>query len=172
MQYAPVVKLLLLKVLPAVGGLVVLVLLMAYMSGALSGVSKETIAQTLDFALDGLPATVLQVPGEVNPLWVNLEIDRSKRSSLADLDELYVRGEQGQMVQIGALGDFVAERDGQPILEDKTIYRKNLRRVVYVFADVAGRPPADAILDIQFDQVAEGDCPLRPARERLPRNRV
>ncbi len=36
MKYAPIVKLLLLKVLPAIGGLVLLVLLMAYMAGALN----------------------------------------------------------------------------------------------------------------------------------------
>lgn len=124
---------------------------------ALSGVAKQDIAQTIDLALKGLPTTVLQVPGEVNPLWVNLEIDRAKRSALDDLRELYVRGQQGQMVQIGALGDFLAERDGQPILEDKTIYRKNLRRVVYVYADVAGRPPADAIIDIIVDQLPDGE---------------
>ncbi|MDY0166892.1 MAG: efflux RND transporter permease subunit [Thermoguttaceae bacterium] len=126
---------------------------------ALSGVAKHDVAQTINLALEGLPTTVLQVPGEVNPLWVNLEIDRAKRSALDDLRELYVRGQQGQMVQIGALGEFLAERDGQPILEGKTIYRKNLRRVVYVFADVAGRPPADAIIDIIVDQLPDGDCP-------------
>lgn len=137
---------------------------------ALSGVSKQRVAETLSLALEGLPTTVLQAPGEVNPLWVNLEIDRSKRSSRSDLEELYVRGEQGQMVQVGALGEFVAERDGEPVLEDKTIYRKNLQQVVYVFADVAGRPPADAILDILFDQLPDGDGPnLRETAEVEPR---
>ncbi len=129
---------------------------------ALSGVSKQRIAETLSLALEGLPTTVLQLPGEVNPLWVNLEVDRAKRSSRSDLEELYVRGQQGQMVQVGALGEFVDERDGEPVLEDKTIYRKNLQRVVYVFADVAGRPPADAILDILFDQLPDGDSPDGP----------
>ncbi len=133
---------------------------------ALSGVAKQDIASTISLALDGLPATVLQVPGEVEPLWVNLEIDRAKSSAQDDLRELYVRGQEGQMVQIGALGQFVTQRDGMPILEDKTIYHKNLERVVYVYADVAGRPPADAIIDILFDQAPDGQAVPAEAEPR------
>ena len=117
---------------------------------ALSGVSKENIAETLKTALQGLPATVLEVPGEVDPLSVELRVNRSQRSAEDDLRQLYVRGRQGEMVQIGALGEF---KHGWV---DKTIYHKNLRRVVFVYAEVAGRPPADAIVDIQFDRESPG----------------
>jgi len=113
---------------------------------ALSGVSTENIAKTLQLALAGLPATVVHEPSEVDPLWVQLRLPRPLRSAKDDLEELYVVGQQGQLVQVGALGQFV---DG---LEDKTIYHKNLRRVVYVFGEVAGRPPADAIVDMQVDR--------------------
>ena len=132
---------------------------------ALSGVSTENIAQTMRLALDGMPATVLQQQGEVNPLWVELRVNRAIRSAKDDLEELYVRGQQGQMVQIGALGKFTEH------LEGKTIYHKNLRRVVYVFGEVAGRPPADAIIDMQLDREPDGSEPepaatIRPAGER------
>ncbi len=75
------------------------------------------------------------------------------------------------MVQIDALGEFVTQKDGKPLLEDKTIYHKNLRRVVYVFGEVAGRPPADAIIDMQLDRETDGTNPepaaaIRPASER------
>ena len=119
---------------------------------ALSGVSKKDVTDVLKVALEGMPVTVLQVPGEVEPLWVDLRIARSERSAEDDLEELYLKGQQGQMVQLGALGEFVSEEDGEPLHEDKTIYHKNLRRVVYVYGEVAGRPPADAILDMQFDR--------------------
>jgi multidrug efflux pump subunit AcrB len=115
---------------------------------ALSGVSTETVARTLQLALDGLPATVLHVPHEVDPLHIELRLPRSHRSSLSDLEQLYVRGEEGQIVQLAALGRFVETE------EDKTIYHKNLRRVVYVYGEVAGRPPADAIIDMQLDRVS------------------
>jgi hypothetical protein len=35
---------------------------------------------------------------------------------------------------------------------EQTIYHKNLERVTYVFAETAGRPPADVILDIMADR--------------------
>jgi multidrug efflux pump subunit AcrB len=133
---------------------------------ALSGISKENVAKTLQIALDGMPATVLHPPGEVDPLWAELRVARANRSAIEDLEDLYVQGREGQMVQLGALGQFVDNNtDGSPVLEDKTIYHKNLQRVVYVFGEVAGRPPADAILDMQFDQQEDGSNPT-PAEPR------
>ena len=138
---------------------------------ALSGVSTENIAKTLQLALDGLPTTLIQQPSEIDPLWVELRMKRSLRSAKDDLEELYVVGQADQLVQIGALGRFVSERDGRPILEDKTIYHKNLRRVVFVYAEVAGRPPADAVIDMQLDRQDDGTNPqpasaARPVRSR------
>lgn len=118
---------------------------------ALSGVSKENIAHTLQLALSGLKATTLHQPHEVEPLWVELRLPRWARSSVAELEELYLLGAAGQMVQLGALGQFLEQIDGRSLLEDKTIYHKNLRRVVYVFGEVAGRSPADAVIDMQVD---------------------
>ncbi|MFH1918322.1 MAG: efflux RND transporter permease subunit, partial [Planctomycetota bacterium] len=48
---------------------------------ALSGVSKENVANTMNLALDGLVATVVQEPGEVNPLMVELRVNRAERSA-------------------------------------------------------------------------------------------
>ncbi len=132
---------------------------------ALSGVSKENIANTLQLALSGLTATVVEEPGEVDPLLVRLRLSRTERSAEDDLREIYVRGRQGQLVQLGALGEFSEQ------LEDKTIYHKNLRRVAYVFGEVAGRPPADAIMDMEFDRQTDGAetapaAKVRPAEER------
>jgi len=132
---------------------------------ALSGVSTKNISETLHLALDGLPTTVIEQPGEVNPLWVDLRLPRSIRSATDDLEELYLVGQQGQLVQLGALGQFIEDT------ESKTIYRKNLRRVVYVFGEVAGRPPADAIIDMQMDRHEDGSAPqpatgIRPAQTR------
>jgi len=133
---------------------------------ALSGVSKENIANTLQLALDGLTATVVQEPGEVNPLEVELRVNRAQRSAKDDLEELYVRGQQGQLVQVGALGEF-----GETV-EDKTIYHKNLRRLVYVFGEVAGRPPADAIVDMESDRRPDGTPTAPAATIRHPRERT
>ncbi|HYW78934.1 MAG TPA: efflux RND transporter permease subunit, partial [Thermoguttaceae bacterium] len=132
---------------------------------ALSGVSTENIAKTLQLALSGMSATVMHEPGEVDPLLVELRVPRGLRSATDDLEELYVRGREGQFVQLGAIGHFV-EREAE-----KTIYHKNLRRVVYVFGEVAGRPPADAIIDMQVDRQPDDTHPqpaatIRPADDR------
>jgi len=128
---------------------------------ALSGVSTEEIAKTLRLALSGLRATVAHPPGEVDPLWIVLRLPRSRRSARDDLEEIYVHGRKGQMVQLGALGRFVEQT------EDKTIYHKNLRRTAYAFGEVAGRPPADAIIDMQWDQRPDG-TPTTPAETSRP----
>ncbi len=128
---------------------------------ALSGVSTRMVAETLQLALQGWPATVLRQPGEIDPLWVQLRLPRALRSASEDLEDLYLVGQQGQLIQLGAIGEFVEDRECQ------TIYRKNLQRVVYVYGEVAGRPPADAILDIQFDQRPDGS-PVEPAAAIRP----
>lgn len=127
---------------------------------ALSGIATDDIARTVTLATGGLVAGHLQIPTEANPLPIKLRLPIERRSSAADLAALYVKGREGitmirekdgmraaprPIVQIGELGHF------EHVLEDKTIYHKNLERVAYVFAEVAGRTPADVIIDIQSD---------------------
>lgn len=59
---------------------------------------------------------------------------------------MYLVGNEGEVERLGTLGKFVEQREYQ------TIYHKNLHPVAYVFAEVGGRPPADAMIDIQFDR--------------------
>jgi multidrug efflux pump subunit AcrB len=131
---------------------------------ALSGVSTETITQTLAMALGGSKPTVVHKSDEVEPLWLELRLPRADRSAIDDLEELYIQGNEGQLVQLGGLGKFTLQT------EDKTIYHKNLRRVVYVYGEIAGRPPADVIVDIQVDQqsspLTERANDIRPVDQR------
>lgn len=133
---------------------------------ALSGISTEDIAETLQIALSGREITVLHDPWEVYPLWITLRVPRELRSSIDDLSAMYLVGKDGQTVRLGALGKFVEQKEYQ------TIYHKNLRPVSYVYAEVGGRPPADAIIDIQLDRTDEGELAsanvnnARPAEER------
>lgn len=118
---------------------------------ALSGLSTDDITRTLQLALDGLRVTPLHLPSEVNPLWVELRLPLEERSAIDDLEEVYVQGRDGQMIQLGAVGQF------EEHVADTTIYHKNLRRLAYVYGEVAGRSPVDAILDIEFDRLASDD---------------
>ena len=127
---------------------------------AFSGIATEDVGQTVRMALEGVPAARLQAAGEVNPLDIVLRLPRPSRSSVEDLGTLYLKGRPGYVqvreagglraapipiVQLGELGTF---REGRL---EQTIYHKNLQRVAYVFAETAGRAPAEAIIDAEAD---------------------
>ena len=109
----------------------------------LSGISTEDIVNTLRVALSGMPAGTIHIPTEQNELPILLRMPRDKRSDADRLKALLVKGRMGQSVQLGELGRFEEE------VYDKTIFHKNLQRVVYVTAEMAGRGPAYAVLNLQ-----------------------
>jgi multidrug efflux pump subunit AcrB len=135
---------------------------------ALNGVSVADIAQTLALALGGSMSGTVQLPAERNPLRIELRLPRALRSSAPDLELVHVKGADGTMVALAELGSW------EHTLADKTIYHKNLERVVYVFADTAGRPPADCVVDIEADRRPDeasragwvADTPPRPLWRR------
>ena len=127
---------------------------------ALSGIGTEDIASTVRLANHGLIAAYLQIPSEVNPLPVILRLPLQVRSSPHILAALHVKGRPGitkireksgvrdapqPMVPLGELGDLHIST------QDKVIYHKNLKPVAYVFAEVAGRAPAEIVLDVASD---------------------
>ncbi|MEO8026527.1 MAG: efflux RND transporter permease subunit [Bryobacteraceae bacterium] len=94
---------------------------------ALSGISTEEIAQTLRLASSGSAAGLLHVDSEKEDIAINVRLDRADRSSLDALRSLKIRG-----VALSELTQV------QSVIEDKSIYHKNLMPVAYVTADVAG----------------------------------
>jgi multidrug efflux pump subunit AcrB len=112
---------------------------------ALSGVSPQQITQSLGIALNGMTAATLYQPEESEPVAIRLQLEEKERSSTQDLKSLYVQSMTGAMVPVSGL---VTVRKG---IQEKSIYRKNQQRVVYITADVAGEleSPVYAILDIQ-----------------------
>jgi multidrug efflux pump subunit AcrB len=112
---------------------------------ALSGVGVAEIASTLATFINGARPDILHSPYEVNPLYITLRLSRADRSSVERLASVYVRGMKGNLVQLGEIGKF------KPVTEDQSIYHKNLNRVVYVFAETAGRAPGEVILETQSD---------------------
>jgi multidrug efflux pump subunit AcrB len=120
---------------------------------SLNGINTQQIASTVRLALAGhQPGVetlmsagqgVLHLRRELNPLRIVLRAPVAERSSQVDLERLTVSSTSGDVIQIGEFGHF------EEVIEDKTIYHKNLQRVVYVFAEMAGRPPAEAVLSLQ-----------------------
>ena len=110
---------------------------------ARNGVSAEDAAQTLRMALAGADIGTLHAAGEQNETLIRLQLPRAQRSDIERLKSIPVKGRGGDLVQLGEIGAF-GER-----VEDKTIFHKNLERVVYVTADTAGRGPAYPVLALQ-----------------------
>ena len=130
---------------------------------ALSGVSTTDVNQALAAVNAGYEAGYLPQPREASPLPVELRLKPSERETLNELLRLQVKGQAGivqssspqgldtapqPLVALGELGKFVA------LPADTMIYHKDLRPVVYVMAELNGRPPAEVIADVSADQGA------------------
>ncbi len=106
---------------------------------ALSGISEDDIARTVEAASAGYQAGLLHVDSEKEDVPITVRLDRATRSDLDRMLSLKVRGV--------ALSELVHQ---DPMTADKSIYHKNLMPVVYVTADVAGaiESPVYAILKL------------------------
>jgi multidrug efflux pump subunit AcrB len=127
---------------------------------ALSGISTDDINNTLLMANQGYRAGFLQLPRESVPLPIEMRLAPSERVTINDFERLQVKGRPGivqessaqgldtapqPLVAIGELGHFEYGTVDQPI------YRKDLRPVVYVTAEVSGRTPAEVVADVSAD---------------------
>jgi multidrug efflux pump subunit AcrB len=110
---------------------------------ALHGVSTHMVTETLKMALSGGEPATVHEEGERQPLIVRLILPRNKRTGITALSQIPVGTSSGKMVPLAEIGAFAR------VPEDQPIYHKNLERVAYVFGEMAGRAPAEAILDIQ-----------------------
>ncbi len=112
---------------------------------ALNGISTQQIAQTLHAAVDGMSVGLSHLPKEVEPVDVSLQLPLADRSSLQDILNLYIQSPSGRQVPLSELVTV------QKTIADKSIYHKNLQRVVYVTGDVAGgqESPIYAILKMK-----------------------
>jgi multidrug efflux pump subunit AcrB len=128
---------------------------------AINGVTAEQIAQTLRVSLGGINAGLVHLRNEKEDTNINLRLPRSERTSIDDLKQLKVIGSRGNPVPISELVN-VAE-----VPNDRSIYHKNLKPVVYVTADVAGavESPVYAILGLN-DKIEEMKLPEGYALQR------
>jgi multidrug efflux pump subunit AcrB len=111
---------------------------------ALAGVSADQIAQTLRLAVSGAVVGLAHQPKEKEDVDIVLELPRADRSSIADLGEIRVASATGALVPLSELTHV------ETGVIETSIYHKNLKRVVYVTGDVAGKEesPVYAILSL------------------------
>ncbi len=109
---------------------------------ALHGISTRTAVETQTLALTGAEPATVHLGTERQPLPIRIRFPRTARSGPGELGRIAVRGAGGELVELAELGHFQRVPAGQPI------YHKNLERVAYVYAEMVGRPPAEAIIDL------------------------
>lgn len=113
-----------------------------------SGVTEDQIVRTIRLLLSGYEAGTMDQSGSLEGAKVIVRAPRAERSDMANLLSYKVQAPGGQLV---SLAELVELEKG---LADKTIDHKNLQRVIYVVADVAGKEesPVYAMLAVR-DQI-------------------
>ncbi|MBI5056788.1 MAG: efflux RND transporter permease subunit [Nitrospirae bacterium] len=123
---------------------------------AYHGISTDAVAQTLRMSLSGMSAGLLHIENAKEPVEIFIRTPLAERSSIEDLKGTTLLSSSGAPV---ALSELVRVQQG---IEDKTIYRKNLKQVVYVTGEVAGtaESPVYAIMkmkqEVQKIKLPEG----------------
>ena len=111
---------------------------------ALNGISEDDIARAMQIASAGYPAGLLHQDAEKEDVALTVRLDRATRSDVERIQGLKIAGRNGGTV---ALGELVHT---EKVVEDKSIYHKNLLPVTYVTADIAGEieSPVYAVLKL------------------------
>ena len=108
----------------------------------LNGIAPQQVVGNLTYLLKEYPVSNLYDENSNDNVSIVLSLDDKDKTSLQDIQNLKIKGSQGNMIPIS---DLVKVR--KDTLQ-KTIYRKDQKRVVYVTADLAGtlESPVYAIL--------------------------
>ena len=114
---------------------------------ALNGLSEGAITRTVQMAIQGLPIDLFHQPADKENIAVVLQLPASQRARIDSILNISLRSPgdvRGALVPLRELVTVTEQAVEQPI------YRKNLKPVIYVTADVAGEveSPVYAIFDM------------------------
>ena len=111
---------------------------------AINGISEDDIAREMQVAAAGYSAGLLHQDSEKEDIALTVRLDRASRSDLERIQSLKIAGRNGHLIALGELVHVTK------VVEDKSIYHKNLMPVTYVTADIAGEieSPVYAVLKL------------------------
>ncbi|UMB61503.1 efflux RND transporter permease subunit [Lutibacter sp. A80] len=120
----------------------------------LNGVAPQQIVATLKMALSEQPISTLYKETANEQVGLVLALDEKEKSSINDIKQLKVISQMGVAIPVG---DLIKVEEK---IREKSIYRKNQKRVVYVIADMAGEleSPVYGILNMS-DRLGEIKVP-------------
>ena len=117
----------------------------------LSGIREADVAATLRLALSSDAAGEIHLPGVRERIPLRVTLPDERRHDLSALGALSVADSGGRLVPLSEIGRF----ENEPA--ETSIYHKNLKPVVYVTADVAGRREAPGVRDRGAREGHRGD---------------
>ncbi len=108
------------------------------------GVSTYEIIETINTAMAGKIVGLVHIENEKEDVELLIKSPKENRTRFSDILSLKVRSSSGSLIPLGELVNI------EKTHIDKSIYRKNLKRVVYVTADVSGKEesPVYAIMKL------------------------
>ncbi|MES2479916.1 MAG: efflux RND transporter permease subunit [Bacteroidota bacterium] len=108
----------------------------------LNGIAPQQVVGNLTYLLKEYPVSTLYDEHANNSVGIVLALDDKDKTSLHDIQQMKIKGAQGNVIAVSDLVKVVSDT------LQKTIFRKDQKRVVYVTADMAGalESPVYAIL--------------------------
>ena len=139
-----------------------------------AGISVDVINRNLAMALGGAPMGDVKEQAGHEPMKIVMQVPLSARSDIERLGDLPVQSAAGMTLPLRELGRF------QRVPEEDIIYRKDLRAIEYVTADVGGRLAAPIygmfqiqdVLDETGYQAPDGVVPQGYWTDAPPSDRV
>lgn len=112
---------------------------------SLNGISAAQVAEALAVAVGGKTVDLAHLSEEHEPVEILLRLPKEKRAGLESILNMTLLSRYGNPIPVRELVDVETDT------KDPAIYHKNLMRVSYVIADVAGKfeSPAYAILKLK-----------------------
>jgi multidrug efflux pump subunit AcrB len=113
---------------------------------AYNGITAQQVSQSLEIALGGKESGLAHMGREKEDVLIFLQLPRSQRSDISDLRDLKLAAAGNRLVSLSEITRPVRG------LQTPNIYRKNLKRVVYVTGDVAGREESPVYAILRIDE--------------------
>jgi multidrug efflux pump subunit AcrB len=113
------------------------------------GISVDTINRNLAMALGGAPMGDVKQQAGHEPVQIVVQVPLAERSQIERLGDLPIQSNGGFTVPLRELGTF------QRVPEEDIIYRKDLRAVEYVVADVGGALAAPVYGMMQIQDIVD-----------------
>ncbi len=116
---------------------------------ALHGISAAEVTRTIQIALNGTTAGLLHRPEAREDVPIEVRLARASRSGIDELRSIRLPTPSGAQVSLAEV-----TRVEQTTI-DTNIYRKNLRRVVYVTGDVSGQEESPVYVILKMGRVID-----------------